>query len=461
MRLPSLEKSAFLTSLFLLAFLYGIVTQSFGWFPSALLQSAWNQAEAVSPFSTDALSRQPPQWSARRVYERSGVAIPRPDRVQPGLTLIASAWRHSNGWSPGLRLIDQEGRVLHEWQVRPKEIFEDTTVSPRGPLDKQDIQGVYLFPGGDVLVNVEYVGAVRLDACGRTVWRNSRMNFHHSVARDSDGSFWLPGVRRDVEARSDAYPDGYPGLDGPIHRSLIVKLSSEGEVIDTINVLDVLYRSGLHRYIPQAMLDRYEARPYGKDIVHMNDIEPLPDSMASDYPLFESGDLLVSLRQPHLVFVVDPVTEEVKWHMSDPFIHQHDPDFLGDGWIGVFDNNHDGTRRGEMLGGSRIVLVNPQRDSLRVVFPTPRSEPFYTNVRGKWQMLPNGNLLLTEAQAGRVVEVGKNGETVWEWIQAPSDEETVPSVTEGTRLSLSKSQLASWSCSAIDSTSASERSNQP
>ena len=140
----------------------------------------------------------------------------------------------------------------------------------------------------------------------------------------------------------------------------------------------------------------------------------------------------------------------MKWHASAPFILQHDPDFLGDGWIGVFDNNRDFTPRGTMLGGSRIVALQPHTDSMEVLFPTSRSEPFYTGVMGKWQLLENGNLLLTEATAGRIVEVAPTGSTVWEWIAPPYDDAMVPHVSEGTRYDVTTEGVASWTCSRSD-----------
>lgn len=450
MRWPRPDKIAFVLSLALFAFVYGIATEAFGWFPSDLLRRAWNQVEAVSPVSTSMLTGdrpEEPRWRTSRVYDRHGVRIERPDRIQPGLTLLVSAWESPEGRAPGLRLIDREGRVVHRWRVDPAEVFPDSVSGPKPEMAWHDVQGAHLFPDGDVLVNVAYVGAARLDACGRVLWARSRNNYHHSVARADDGSFWIPGVRRNVPAESPSYPGGYPGLEGPIHQDLLVRLTGRGEVLTTINVLDLLYDHGLERHIPKAMVDRFDDDPYGKDVVHLNDIEPLSASMADEYPLFEAGDLLVSLRKPNLVLVADPETKTVKWHASGPFIHQHDPDFIGGGWIGVFDNNHDGTARGTMLGGSRIVALRPAGDSSRVLFPTPRSEPFYTPIRGVWQHLRNGNLLLTESQAGRVVEVGPDGRTVWEWIHEPSGPSTVPSVTKGARVDVPRRRVESWPCS--------------
>ena len=157
----------------------------------------------------------------------------------------------------------------------------------------------------------------------------------------------------------------------------------------------------------------------------------------------------MSLRHPSLVFVLDPRSVRVKWHATRPFLHQHDPHFVGDGWIGVFDNNQDPTPRGTMLGGSRIVALRPATDSVAVWFPTPRSDPFYTATAGHWQPLDNGNYLLTESRAGRVVEVAPDGRTVWEWIHQPYDGTRAPFVTGGTRYALTRADVADWPCASV------------
>jgi hypothetical protein len=179
--------------------------------------------------------------------------------------------------------------------------------------------------------------------------------------------------------------------------------------------------------------------------------------MADEYPTFEAGDLVVSIKRLHLVFVFDPDTREVRWHASDPFIAQHDPDFIGDGWIGVFDNNNDGTARGTLLGGSRIVAVQPHTDAVEVLFPTEHSEPFYTSGQGRWELLNNGNMLLAETASGRVVEVDSTGRTVWEWIHRPYSESRVPEVTQASRRALTPADVAAWPCASDSTQAAAER----
>lgn len=69
--------------------------------------------------------------------------------------------------------------------------------------------------------------------------------------------------------------------------------------------------------------------------------------MADSYPLFEAGDLLISMRNLDLVLVLDPEARTIRWHREDPWIQQHDPDFVRFGGIGILENVFDGTRTHE------------------------------------------------------------------------------------------------------------------
>ena len=436
MQLSTREKTLFLGSAAFLVWLFGFVTAIERWFPSEYLVRAWQQARAVNP--TDQ-----PVFLHQRFYERWGVRTVSADRMQAGLTVITSSWGESGDIQPGMRLIDRKGNVLHEWRVDPDELFTEVPTGRRVVSDL-DIQGSYLFPNGDVLVNLEYAGTLRLDACGETKWRLLEGG-HHSIARAEDGSFWIPGVSSETMTDSPGHPGGFPGIRRPVYHDRILRISEAGEVLQSIDVLDVLYRNGLQSHLAE------ERQTSNSDPTHLNDVEPLPASMADEYPLFEAGDLVVSLRHLDLIFVMDPDSEQIKWHSSSPHILQHDPDFVGDGWIGIFDNRTDGTARGTMLGGSRILAIQPHTDSMTTLFPASESEPFFTYHRGKWQQLENGNRLLTEEQTARVVEVDPAGRTVWEWIHSPHEQTSVPSVTKATRVDLTAQDVAEWPCSPDDS----------
>lgn len=442
----SVERIVILLSTAVLAFFYGWSSHQLGWFPSTQMREALLQAQRLI---------HPPAFVGSRVYDREGARTMDADRLQPGLTLIAKNWKDFD-WMPGLKLIDHKGRIVHEWKADLDELFPDSAIAqvadiPRAVADRP-LHGVHLIANGDVIFNIGYVGTVRLDACGRVVWRLPRGG-HHSVERAEDGTFWVSAVSDEVRTRTSRYPEGFPGLNNPVYHDLILQVSGDGSILRKYNILEILYANGLERYIAKGGLFVSE------DVTHLNDVESLPRSMADNYPLFEAGDLLVSLRNLDLVFVFDPDTEEVKWHASDPFIRQHDPDFIGDGWIGVFDNNWDRTARGTMLGGSRIVALQPHTDSTTVLYRGLEEEPFHSSIMGKWQKLGNENLLLTEARASRIVEVTPGGEMVWEWVGAPYSEDAAVEVTEGTRYDLTTTDVAAWPCSSEDSVDPNEEAD--
>lgn len=426
-RMETFSRWLFVASIVLFAFLYGAFSWRFQIFPSSHLDQAWDYAQAVIPQFTSAVDA---HFENEQVYEEVGVTLERPEAMSPGLTLIVTRWSELGG-DAGLRLLDERGRIVHQWRVQPEKIFSDAA--------QIQIHGTYVYPDGDALINLN-VGTARLDACGTVEWK-LKHGGHHSIERADDGTFWISGYREDVSTES------YRGLEGTLDLvNTLTRVSPEGEVLEEFNVLDILYENGLERLIP-----KYGVAKRREDITHLNDVEALHDSMADEYPGFDRGDLVVSLRNLHLIFVFDPESGRVLWHNHADLIRQHDPDFIGDGWIGIFDNNSDATERGTMLRGSRILAIQPATGAMDTLFPTALSEPFYTPEMGKWQMLPNGNLLLTESQAGRVVEVLPDGRTVWEWIAEPYKQETVAEVTEGTRYPFSIEQVARWPCSAMAS----------
>ncbi|MDQ8155459.1 MAG: arylsulfotransferase family protein, partial [Gemmatimonadota bacterium] len=80
------------------------------------------------------------------------------------------------------------------------------------------------------------------------------------------------------------------------------------------------------------------------------------------------------------------------------------------------------------------------------VYPTRPGQAFYTMYRGQHQRLPNGNLLLSESMAGRVIEVTAQGDIVWELINR-YDEQDIASVNDAIRYPDGYLTVTDWSCS--------------
>ena len=183
------------------------------------------------------------------------------------------------------------------------------------------------------------------------------------------------------------------------------------------------------------------------DLLHLiNDIEELSADMADQYPTLSAGDVVVSLRNINLVAVLDGESFNVKWHKTGPWLRQHDPDFIGNGKIAVYDNGDDRTLSGDVLRGSTIMTADPATGEVEIVYQGTDTAPFYSRYMGKMQFLDNGNLLVTEAVRGRVFELTKKNKVVWEYISR-FDKDNVLLLQEGTRYPKSYFNVGNWDCS--------------
>ncbi len=390
------------------------------------------------------LGIEPAKFLRRARYPGSGVVIHRPGEVQPGVTLMSGLWDAE----VGLTLRAMDGKELHRWRARFSEIWPETPhLRPEDvPFNDWDTQihGAFLYPDGDVVFNFESRGLVRLDRCGRVVWRLPRRT-HHTVSADQHGDLWVLGVK----TRHEAETDRFPGLEPPFLEDSVLQVSAEdGRVLREISLLDVIYGSA-----DEGMLlinpDGQQPRLTSEDPLHANHVEVLPSAMAGAFPLFEAGDLLVSMRNVNLVAVVDPKTEKVRWAKTGPWVWQHEPHFLPDGRIAVFDNrlvdNPEHVAKGKPRRASRLVAVDPGSGRVSVLYEGTLERPFFTDVMGKHQYLPNGNVLVTEATAGRAFEITPDGRTVWAFVNR-FDTERTAWISQATRYPASYATFAAAAC---------------
>jgi hypothetical protein len=143
------------------------------------------------------------------------------------------------------------------------------------------------------------------------------------------------------------------------------------------------------------------------DFFHPNDVDVLSAALAPQFPLFEPGDLLLSLREIDLVAVVDADTAKLKWWNVGPWIKQHDPDFLPDGRISVYSNN---TGRGR----SDILKIDPKTRAVSSDVHDGKAR-FYSAEMGSHQYQPNGNVLITVPGEGRVLLLSPTGDLIMEF----------------------------------------------
>ena len=425
----------FIASCAVVVFAYGVAVGRYQLFPFRILNFGVYSLHQVRAEARMLLGIRPDWHLGPAEHEGDGVTVVMPERMAPGPTLISGMIDGENE----LRLIEPDGTPIRTWEVHFTELF-DLTDDPRSArLPQRDwnaqIHGALALPDGSVVFNFDYAGTVRLDRCGEMRWVLPETT-HHSIEPSRDGGFWIPGRRyTDVVA-------GFPRTDSEYEEDLILKVSGDGEILDSIPTAELLVENGLLHLLlfkgPGSVF-----RP--GEVVHLNDIEELPDSIADRFPQFEAGDLLLSFRNLFLLMVVDPRTRRIKWHQIGPWIHQHDPDFQPDGTITIFDNRNDDRQDGSHLGGSQILSLDPMTGQTRVLYGGVPGQAMHTFILGKHQVLANGNLLITQALSGRILEATPEGDLVWELINR-HDEEQIAYLTQANRYPPSYFDVQDWTC---------------
>ena len=305
------------------------------------------------------------------------------------------------------------------------------------------IHGASLLPDGTVVMNFDGAGMVKIDRCSRLVW-SVPLEAHHAVDVAPNGEILVPG-RHQLNQVGPELPGVRVAEEGFVWDDTVVRLAPDGTVLAETPLLEPLIANG-HAAELYANALSNPALPEHDDPLHLNEIEVLREDMAAAFPQFAAGDLLVSMRNINAIAVLDGKTLAVKWWRTGPFLRQHDPDFLPNGHILVFDNRMGGRQR--RFGQSRVLEIDPKDPvTTELVWSFTGSEelPFYTDHRGKLQALPNGNILVAESLAGRVFEIArKAGDTklVWEWVNGVG-EGLVGYVTQA-----DASRPTSWASSA-------------
>ena len=293
-------------------------------------------------------------------------------------------------------LFDQTGKEVHRWPVNYDAIVNQ---AGDGVTDKVDApHGLDVRKDGSIVINFDHADAIaRLDQCGDPLWV-TRGVFHHSISPSGDGNYWT------WRGNETAY-----GTD-----QMLVKIDAEsGTVIQSLDLVEDFINASEEASTAFSVPHNIEYKDLkgrgenGEDIFHPNDVEELSGSMAQAFPGMEAGDLLISLRNIHMLSVLRPTDRSLIWARYGPWRYQHDPDFNADGTISVYDNNPN-------LGVSSIIEVTPNRQFSRRLFAGGNLR-FFSWAMGKHQILPSGGALIVVPGQGRVLEVDVSGNLVFEF----------------------------------------------
>jgi Arylsulfotransferase (ASST) len=346
--------------------------------------------------------------------------IDRPDRTWDGFTLCFY------GSDCHAVLIDMRGEVVHEWHTPFSSIWPNPP-HLRGPIDDAKVffNDGRVFPNGDLLVVIEGTdlknategyGLARLDRDSNVLWKYPG-NCHHDLDVGDDGTIYAI-----AHSTVDELPKELDYVPAPCLVDCVDILSPNGKLLKRISLLQALknspyapllcllerprVRDGLGLVHPGLGAESVADDLHRRDVLHANCVKVLNPRQAGRFPMFRPGQLLVSSNHLDSIGVLDPDSEKIIWAARGPWHGQHDPNFLDDGHLLLFDNL--GSPR-----GSRVLEYDPGTQAFPWSYPGENGKPFYSRLRGANQRLPNGNTLIVSSDAGEMFEVTSDQAIVW------------------------------------------------
>lgn len=345
-------------------------------------------------------------WHAPRTDSR-GVTIDIPGKTSPGATLYTS------GHEAAAFLISMDGEVLHKWQRPFSRIWNDTAaVREPQPDTHVYMRKAHIFDNGDLLATYEGAGdtpygygLVKLDWDSNVIW-SYLQPAHHDFDVAPDGRIYL--LTQEIV---DTPIPQLEHLHTPRLEDYLVILSPEGKELRKIALLDVVEKS-LYRQILWG-ISSFAL----EDSLHTNSLHVITADDAN-FAFGKPGQVLISFREPSTIGVIDVDEEKLVWAVKGYWSGQHDPHILPNGDILVFDN------KGNFNfpeGRSRALEFNPATMAIVWQYRGTPDAPLESDIRSYTEREPNGNTLITESNNGRIIEVTREGEIVWEYINPVRD----------------------------------------
>lgn len=416
----------------LFAFLFGFFAKEHNAFPSRQVTDGRNLLEAIAG---RVLHPGRPVFPYLSTTETRTVVVRRPGAIAPGLTLLSGVGGKGSVFA---KIIDADGHVLHRWDLDwfrlwPHASYLPADVRPRSRPGTH-AHGMVLEANGDLVFNYENIGLMKVDVCGRPIWRLPRRT-HHSIERDDAGNYWVPELD-DSTAPDPELPNHKPVLR---HYS-ILEISPGGRVLRDIPIFDLLLRNGYDGLLFLQSTDELKTDVVG-DMLHVNKVAVFPASMTEG--IFKRGDVMVSMRNLNSIFVFDPKTLIIKSMIFGRFVRQHDPRFVDGNTVSIFDNNNRNDDQSK--DASRILTYSAKNGLINVVYQGTPDHPFFSAAMGKQQRLENGDILVTEAFKGRAFELSPDKQIVWEYYNQTGQKGVLGLLDEAQRIQpgfLSASKLA-------------------
>jgi hypothetical protein len=357
------------------------------------------------------------------------VTVDQADKTYDGFTL------YTGTDSARATLLDMRGNVVHRWELPFRQAWPKAPhVNDPLPDDHIHWFHCHLYANGDLLAiyhadgDTPYgYGLVKVDKDSKLLWSYAN-HVHHSLDVGEDGTIYTLTQKIIAEP-----PAGLEFLSMPCLTDSLVVLAADGRELETIPLLEAfvpsLYAPMLDS-IPKHLTLRYpggdpapsrsQRRAFRRDLLHTNSAKILSRALAPKFPAFQSGQVLLSLRNLDALVVLDLPTRRVVWAAQGIWQTQHDADFLDNGHLLLYDNG--GSPR-----GARILEYDPLTQAIPWLYAGEKKRRFQARFRGATQRLPNGNTLIVDPDDCWLFEVTPDKELVWESVLSPAVSQSVSS----------------------------------
>jgi len=346
----------------------------------------------ADPLATD-------HWGKARVADK-GVTIWDPINAHRGFTLYTS------GEAPVARLVTMTGAPVHEWTVPYSKVWKMETAAVQEPQPDNLVfwRDARLLPNGDLIAVFEAAGhmpdgygMVKVDKNSTPLWSYlQRAHGAFDVAPDGRVFVLVQDIRQDDEPESM--------IEAPFLEDFLTVLGPDGQEIEKISLVGALERSRFASLLGK--------RPPGAhDPLGATSVQYIGGDTAKGVPESAGERVLLSFGGLGAVAVLDIPGKRIIWAARGDWDGQHEARLLPDGDLMVADSPDDKDSRAQEIDMSSSTVVWS--------YGGGTDQPFASMTRLSARRLPNGNTLLTESDAGRLIEVDEAGTVVWEYTNPP------------------------------------------
>ena len=292
-----------------------------------------------------------------------------------------------------VKLIDMRGNVLHKWDM-------DYTPALYGELLAN---GNLLYSGrveDGPLADLEGAGGIiqEKDWNGNVVWEYKDPYLHHGFHRLPNGNTLIIKWEKIPEDLAAKVKGGQPGTkrQGAMYGSVIIEVDLSNNILWEWKAFEHLdpEKDEINALCPQ---DEW--------------------SCINSLATFDDGNLFVSFKRISTLGIINKKTGKIEWKWGAHEISQQNcATVTQEGNMLIFDN-------GLMAEGvhhdySRVIEIDAEKRKLIWEYRDKDNDNcwFYSCMLSSAQRLPNGNTLIVDSKCGRIFEVTKEGEIVWEYV---------------------------------------------